>query len=68
MNPHDKQKLHAGKNIIAGGAEIISGALTSLGLGYAGKRLPNVGKTNLGAAEVKDGVNHLKQGLKEWNG
>lgn len=34
---------------------------------YAGKRLPNVGKTNIGTAEVKDGVKHLKQGLNEWN-
>jgi hypothetical protein len=67
MNAHDKQKLHAGKKIVAGGAEILSGVLTSLGYGFDGKCKPSVLKTNTGAAEVKDGVKHLKQGLNEWN-
>lgn len=67
MTPEQKHKLHAGKNLAAGSVEIISGALTSLGKGLLGSKIPPALRPRVGGAEIKKGIKDVKQGWKEWN-
>ena len=69
MTPEQNQKLMAGGKIAVGAYEVIGGALLGSGHGLTAKVVkPTIARTNLGTNEMKHGLKHIQEGLKEWKG